>query len=83
MGDKGKYDSINQTKTLIVMQVLGNTKTFFESQQALNDRAGFFTDLSLPDTTIPDNNVAGYLLFAGSEGLMNDMIMSQWQAVSE
>ena len=83
MGDKGKYDSINQTKTLIVMQVLGNTKTFFESQQALNDRAGFFTDLSLPDTTIPDNNVAGYLLFAGSEGLMNDMIMSQWQTISE
>ena len=25
MGDKKKYDSINQMKTLIVMQVLGNT----------------------------------------------------------
>ena len=52
MGDKGKYDSANQTKTLIVMQVLGNTKTFFETQQALSDRAGFFTDITLPDTTI-------------------------------
>ena len=79
MGDKGKYDSVNQTKTLIVMQVLGNTKTFFESQQALNDRDGFFTDLVLPDTIIPDNNMASYLLFAGSDGVMNEMVESQWQ----
>jgi len=79
MGDKGKYDSANQTKTLIVMQVLGNTKTFFETQQALSDRAGFFTDLTLPDTIISDNNIAAYLLFAGSDGLMNDMVDSQWQ----
>ena len=79
MGDNGKYDSANQTKTLIVMQVLGNTKTFFETQQALNDRAGFFTDITLPDTTISDNNIAAYLLFGGSDGLMNDMVDSQWQ----
>jgi hypothetical protein len=79
MGDKGRYDSQNQLKTLIVMQVLGNTKTFFESQQQLNDRAGFFTDESLPDTVISDNNIAGYFLFAGSEGLMNEMVMQQWQ----
>ena len=79
MGDKGRYDSQNQMKTLIVMQVLGNTKTFFESQQALNDREGFFTDLVLPDKVISDNNIAGYLLFAGSEGLMNEIIDSQWQ----
>ena len=83
MGDKGKYDSANQTKNLIVMKVLGNTKTFFESQQALEDRIGFFTDLTLPDKTISDNNIAGYLLFAGSDGLMNDMIDSQWQTDSE
>ena len=79
MGDKGKYDSINQTKTLIVMQVLGNTRTFFETQQALQDRSGFFTDLTLPDTIISDNYIAAYLLFAGSDGLMNDMVDSQWQ----
>jgi hypothetical protein len=79
MGDKGRYDSQNQLKTLIVMQVLGNTKTFFESQQQLNDRAGFFTDESLPDAIISDNNIAGYFLFAGSDGLMNEMVMQQWQ----
>ena len=27
MGDKGRYDETNQLKTLVVMQVLGNTKT--------------------------------------------------------
>jgi hypothetical protein len=79
MGDKGRYDSANQTKTLIVMQVLGNTKTFFETQQQLEDRVGFFTDMVIPDTKIEDNNMAGYFLFVGSEGLMNQIEESQWQ----
>ena len=79
MGDKGRYDSQNQLKTLIVMQVLGNTKTFFDSQKQLNDRAGFFTDDVLPDAVINDNNIASYFLFAGSDGLMNEMVMQQWQ----
>ena len=79
MGDKGRYDSANQTKTLIVMQVLGDTKTFFETQQQLEDRVGFFTDMIIPDTKIEDNNIAGYFLFVGSEGLMNQIEESQWQ----
>jgi len=79
MGDKGRYDSQNQLKTLIVMQVLGNTKTFFDTQKQLNDRAGFFTDDFLPDAVISDNNIASYFLFAGSDGLMNEMVMQQWQ----
>jgi hypothetical protein len=77
--DKQRYDSANQMKTLIVMQVLGNSKSFFDSQKVLNDRLGFFTNATLPDTVISDNNIASYYLFAGSEGLMNDMIDSQWQ----
>ena len=83
MGDKGRYDSTNQLKTLIVMQVLGDTKTFFDSQQQLNDRQGFFTDYMIPDTQIENNNIAQYYLFGGSEGLMNDIIMQQWQTDSE
>ena len=79
MGDKGKYDSANQTKTLIVMQVLGNSKTFFDSQKQLQDTVGFFTDKTLPDAVINDNNLASYFLFVGSDGLMNEMIESQWQ----
>ena len=77
--DKQRYDSANQMKTLIVMQVLGNTKSFFDSQKQINDRVGFFTNATLPDSVISDNNIASYFLFAGSDGLMNDMIDSQWQ----
>ena len=76
--DKQRYDSANQMKTLIVMQVLGNTKNFFNSQTQLNDRIGFFTDATLPDNVISDNNMASYLLFTGSDGLMNEIIDSQW-----
>jgi hypothetical protein len=83
MGDKGRYDSTNQLKTLIVMQVLGDTKTFFDSQQQLNDRQGFFTDYMIPDTMIENNNVAQWYLFAGSDGMMDEMIMQQWQTDSE
>ena len=79
MGDKGKYDSANQTKTLIVMQVLGNSKTFFDSQKQLQDTVGFFTDKTLPDAVINDNDLASYFLFVGSDGLMNEMIEIQWQ----
>ena len=79
INDKQRYDSANQMKTLIVMQVLGNSKSFFDSQKVLNDRLGFFTNATLPDTVISDNNIASYYLFAGSEGLMNNMIDSQWQ----
>ena len=83
MGDKGRYDSANQLKTLIVMQVLGNSKSFFESQQQLNDIDGFFTDQFIPDAELTTNNIAQYFLFAGSDGLMNEMIMQQWQTGSE
>ena len=81
--DKKRYDDVIQTKTLVVMQVLGNTRTFFDTQQALNDRVDFFSDVTLPDTVISDNNIASYFLFAGSDGLMNDIIDSQWQTDSE
>ena len=79
MGDKGRYDSANQLKTLIVMQVLGNSKSFFDSQQQLNDIDGFFTDQFIPDAELTTNNIAQYFLFAGSDGLMNEMVMQQWQ----
>ncbi len=79
MGDKGRYDSANQLKTLIVMQVLGNSKSFFDLQQQLNDIDGFFTDQFIPDAELITNNLAQYFLFAGSDGLMNEMVMQQWQ----
>jgi hypothetical protein len=77
--DKKRYDESSQIKTLVVMQVLGNTKTFFESQQQLNDRAEFFTDFTLPDAVISDNDLAGYFLFIGSDGIMNEIVESQYK----
>ena len=35
--DKARYDESNQIKTLIVMQILGNTKTFFDTQSTIQD----------------------------------------------
>jgi hypothetical protein len=35
--DKARYDESNQMKTLIVMQILGNTKTFFDAQSTIQD----------------------------------------------
>ena len=31
------------------------------------------------DAVINDNDLASYFLFVGSDGLMNEMIESQWQ----
>jgi len=79
MGDKGRYDSTNQLKTLIVMQVLGDTKSFFESQKQLEDRLDFFTDYMIPDAELQNNNTAQWFLFGGSNVKMDEMIMKQWQ----
>jgi len=37
MGDKGRYDGGNQLKTLVVMNVLGNSKKFFDLTVVLKD----------------------------------------------
>ena len=35
--DKARYDESNQMKTLIVMQILGDTKAFFDTQSVIQD----------------------------------------------
>jgi len=79
MGDKGKYEGGNQLKTLIVMQVLGNTKSFFSSQKMLQDTPGFFTSDKIPDTQISDNNYNQYFMFGGSDAAHNALIESQYR----
>jgi hypothetical protein len=79
MGDKGKYDSQNQLKTLVVMQVLGNSKDFFNTQQNLPDIQGFFIDITLPDGTIPINNMAQYFLFGGSNSTHDALVDIQYK----
>ena len=79
MGDKGKYDSQNQLKTLVVMQVLGNSKDFFSTQQNLPDIEGFFTNTTLPDSKITNNNIAQYFLFGSSDSTHNSLIDMQYK----
>ena len=79
MGDKGRYDDTNQIKTLVVMQVLGNTKSFFDNQLQLQDTPGFFNNDTVPDAVISDNNYAQYLMFGGSDAAHNALTESQYK----
>ena len=79
MGDKGRYEAGNQIKTLIVMNILSNSKDFFDVQQSIPNIEGFFNNDTLPDTAISDNNIAGYLLFGGSKTVYDQMIDEQYK----
>ena len=77
MGDKGRYETSNQIKTLIVMQVLANSKSFFVDTQ-LPEVQGFFTDVKLPDTELSDNNIANYFMTVDSDNTFNQIVDSQY-----
>ena len=79
MGDKGRYDETNQLKTLVVMQVLGNTKTFFDAQSVLQDTENFFDLTTIPDNTISDSNYAQYIMFGGSDAAHNALVDTQYK----
>jgi len=79
MGDKGRYDASNQLKTLVVMQILGNGKSFFKATTKLEDTAGFFSTAKIPDATIDGNNFAQYILFGGSNAKHEAMVNSQYR----
>ena len=79
MGDKGRYDETNQLKTLLVMQVLGNTKDFFSNQLAIPDTPGFFSATRIPDTQIKDNGLASFVLFGGSNAAMDNLVNMQYK----
>ncbi len=71
--DKARYDDAAQTKTLIVMQILGNTKTFFDTQSMIVD-----TNVNqYLNKTIEDNY--GVLFDMAQQQTIDDMINSQWQ----
>jgi len=79
MGDKGRYDDSNQVKTLVVMQVLGDTKSFFNNQVRLQDAPGFFDNTKVPDAEISDNNAAAYFMIGGSNVKMDALTDLQYR----
>ena len=76
---KGRYDNTNQVKTLIVMQVLGGQKEFFNVQKIIPDTPNFFTNTTIPDNSISDNNYTSYFLFGGSDSDHNALVESQYR----
>jgi len=79
MGDKGRYDDSNQTKTLIIMQVLGNTKDFFDQGSVLRDAEIFYEPTTIPDAIISDNNYAQYIMFGGSDAAHDELTNLQYE----
>ena len=71
--DKARYDDAAQVKTLIVMQILGNTKSFFGTQSMIVD-----TNVNqYLNKTIEDSY--GVLFDMAQQQTIDDMINSQWQ----
>ena len=70
--DKERYDDTAQTKTLIVMQILGDTKTFFDTQSTIVD-----TDINdYLSVTIEDQY--GMLFDMAQENTIQEMIDAQY-----
>ena len=70
--DKERYDDTAQTKTLIVMQILGDTKTFFDTQSTIID-----TDINdYLSVTIEDQY--GMLFDMAQENTIQEMINAQY-----
>jgi hypothetical protein len=79
MGNKGRYDSVNQIRTLIVMQVLGNTRDFFSGQRLIPQPSGFFTQARVPDAEMSDNRHNQYFMFGGSTVAHDALVDSQYR----
>jgi cobalamin biosynthesis protein CobT len=70
--DKARYDDAAQMKTLIVMQILGNTKTFFDTQSIIVD-----TNVEqYLNKTIEDEY--GILFNMAQDNMMTEMINGQY-----
>ena len=70
--DKARYDESNQMKTLIVMQILGNTKNFFDTQSTIQD-----TNVNeYLNKTLEDNY--GVLFNIAQGQTMEEMINAQY-----
>ena len=79
MGSKGRYDSTNQLKTLMVMNVLADNKSFFNNQITLVDNVKLFSNDTIPDGVINDNNMALYLLQYGGDTQMMALVDIQYK----
>jgi len=79
MGSKGRYDSTNQIKTLMVMNILADNKSFFNNQITLVDNVKLFSNDTIPDGVITDNNMALFLMRYGADASMTALVDIQYR----
>ena len=80
MGDKGRYDSRNQQKQVIMVAILGaSLASYTKDAPVIEDPPGFEFGTSILDGELPTNNLAMYLMDIGSSLKMDAMINSQWK----
>ena len=70
-------DAASQATQLALMNVIGANLTV--NAPILQDRSDFFTDATLPDTQISDNNFAQYIMFGGSNVAHDALIETQYK----
>ena len=70
--DEARYDETNQLKTLIVMQILGDTKSFFDTQTIIQDKnVDEYLSKSIQDPYAKDYSLA-------QDYIMEQIINSQY-----
>ena len=79
MGSKGRYDDANQFKTLMIMSVLADNKSFFNNQTPLVDTVKLFSNDTIPDGVINDNNMALFLMRYGADASMTALVDIQYR----
>ena len=79
MGSKGRYDDANQFKTLMIMSVLADNKSFFNNQTPLVDTVKLFSNDTIPDGVINDNNMALFLMKYGADASMTALVDIQYR----
>ena len=70
-------DAASQATQLALMNVIGANLTV--NAPILQDRTDFFTDTTIPDTQISDNNFAQYIMFGGSNVAHDALVETQYK----
>ena len=75
---KARYSVEGQTKTLIVMNILADNKTFFNEGRAFTETEGFFSGAALTSEDNVDNFLANLQFIGFNNAQMSAMIDSQY-----
>ncbi|QDP60344.1 MAG: hypothetical protein Unbinned4509contig1000_14 [Prokaryotic dsDNA virus sp.] len=76
---KARYSVEGQTKTLIVMNILADNKTFFNEGRAFTETQGFFSGAALTSEDNVDNFLANLQFIGFNNAQMGAMIDSQYR----